>query len=202
MLKRTLIAVITLSGCFAQARLFREGGVSGGGGNVLNPQNPQVILDSEKAEHIVRASSLYARIFFANAEEQYVKGTAPAAVMSVYEKIFENNDVSQVLESVRPHVRDSGPCYDYAYQPVDASVVSPLPDQFCVSSFALSHKVLPESLPIQAAALMAHEYSEVMGLGETEAVIIQKQALQDLEQLALPALDVGNCEHNKINEGK
>ena len=199
--KSTLIAVITLLSCFAQALPFREGGVSGGGVNVLNPQNPKIILDSEKAEHIVRASKLYAHIFFANAEEEYLKGTAPADVMAVYKKIFENNNVTVVLDTVHPHVRDYGPCYDYSLNPVDASVASLEPDRFCVSSYALSHKVLPESLPIQAAALMAHEYTEVMGLGETEAVIIQKQALNDLQQLALPPLEVEGCENNNV-EGK
>lgn len=168
----------------AQASLAREGGVSGGGGNVINPQVPNRPMDLERAEQVVKSSLSHTRAFFAHAKVQYQRGQGSPEILSVYRKLFSNDEnLRLVLKTVRPQIREHGPCYDYDQNPVDASVVSSQPDRFCISSFALSRKVLPEFIAAQAAALMAHEYTEIAGLGEFEAVLIQKQVLQDLQRL-------------------
>ncbi|MDG0817219.1 hypothetical protein [Bdellovibrio svalbardensis] len=179
---------------WAWSGMIREGGVSGGGGNVINPQMPTSTVDPEEAEHIVKASAVYTQIFFAHAKAQFANGEASSEILPVYKKLFSGpRDLDTVLQNVRPHVRESGPCYDYNMQPVDASVAGSLPNRFCVSAFALSRKVQADQIPVQAAALMAHEYTEIMGLDEDEAVMIQKQALQDLQIVNLPPLSVHDC---------
>lgn len=194
-------AFILLSGssvCWSLPSFLRQGGVSGGGGNIINPQQPTYVLATEDAEHLVKASVLYTQIFFSKAQKQYADQSAPIEIIPIYEKIFaDESSLNKVLTEVHPKVRDSGPCYDFSQKPVDASVVSHEPNHFCVSSYSVARKVEAEQIPVQAAALMAHEYSEIMGLNEDEAVVIQKQALKFLQSESLPPLEVQPCEDDK-----
>lgn len=191
---RTLsVSLLTLviSGTAYCRPYTRDGGVSGGGGNVINPTPPDRILDGDSVEHVVKSSVAYTRIYFRNVRSQYLAGELPSNITPVFEKLFSDEARFQrVLAEVRPHIVEESPCYDRAMNPVDASIVTPTPGRFCVSAFSMARKVHVDEIPIQAAALMAHEYSEIVGLDENEAVTVQKRALEDLKNSDLPPLYV------------
>lgn len=168
---------------------LRDGGVSGGGGNVINPTPPDQILDGDSVEHVVKSSVAYTHIYFKNVHTQYLAGELPSDVAPVFEKLFaDTNRFQRILEEVQPHVVEESPCYDRGMNPVDASIVTYKTGRFCVSAHAIAKKVRVDEIPIQSAALMAHEYSEIAGLNEGEAVTVQKKALEDLKNSDLPPL--------------
>lgn len=167
-----------------------QGGVSGGGGNVINPTPPDEIADSEQVEHLVKASVVYTHIYFKNVHAQYLAGEIDSDIKPVFEKLFADRKLlKRTLSEVRPHVENERPCFDRELKPVDASIVNSKAGRFCVSAYSVGQKVDVSEIPIQSAALMAHEYSELMGLDENEAVTVQKKALEDLSSTALPPLD-------------
>lgn len=180
---------LIISGTAYSRPISRDGGVSGGGGNVINPTPPERIIDGDSVEHVVKASVAYTRLYFKNVHAQYLAGELPSDINPVFEKLFADRDhFVRVLEEVRPHVVEETPCYDRGMNPVDASIVSGRPGRFCVSAYSMARKVHVDEIPIQSAALMAHEYSELVGLNEDDAVTVQKKALEDLKNSDLPPL--------------
>lgn len=197
-LRYSLILAMMFFVCTSQARpFFREGGVSGGGGNVINPTPPNEALDGETAEEIVKASFKYVHIYLQDKASQYQNNEMSPADQNLYAKIFEgNNNIINAVGTIRPKVEDERPCFDFASKPVDASVVSRKPNTFCVSAFSLGQKVIHSEIPIQSTALMIHEYSELIGLSEDEAVIFQTKALEDLKTMELPPLEISEDDHH------
>ena len=166
-----------------------EGGVSGGGGNVLNPTPPSRSIDEETAEHLVKSSYRYVKILVQEKFQKMATGNLNQEDFKIYAKILRGpKDIFAVIDQVRPKVEEEKPCYDLARKPVDASIVSKTPNTFCVSSYSLAKKVDAEEIPLQSSALMIHEYSEIMGLSEQEAVELQAKALEDLNAMDLPPL--------------
>ncbi len=191
-LRPVLISAFSVFIC-TQALAFSrfEGGVSGGGGNVINPAPPDRAADHEDVEHIVKASVSYTYWYFKSVQGDYISGQMKPELSAIFTKIFAGGkDFESVLTKVQPDVQEEGPCHDFDYKPVDASIRSSRANSFCVSSYAIANKVNFKEIPIQSAALMAHEYSEIMGLNEEEAVSIQKNAIERMKASNLPPLSV------------
>lgn len=197
-LRYCIVFLVTLIAVFSWAQPFiREGGVSGGGGNVINPTPPQESLDGDAAEEIVKASFKYVRIYLEDKAIRYQNNQMTLKDKHLYSKLFEGqNNIMNAVRTVRPKVEDDHPCFDYASRPVDASVVSRKPNTFCVSAFMLGQKVVHTEIPIQSTALMIHEYTEIVGVSEEEAVIFQTKALEDLKTMPLPPLQVSEDDND------
>jgi hypothetical protein len=160
------------------------GGVSGGGGNVIDPTPPDVLPDSETVEHLVKRSYRHVRFYLENKEQQFQNGQLDPNEHGLFAKVFEGRtNIITALDLVKPDVEDSKPCYDYEQQPVDASIATDSKNKFCVSSYSLRQKVIRSEIPRQSTALMIHEYSEIVGTSEEDAVAIQKVVLEDLKSL-------------------
>jgi hypothetical protein len=101
-----------------------------------------------------------------------------------FAKLFaQPQSVFAVIEQVWPSVRDSRPCYDSAQNPVDGSVANFHEGTFCISAYSIAQKVHRKEIPAQSAALLMHEYSELVGLTESEAVSLQSHVLEDFKGL-------------------
>ncbi len=157
------------------------GGVSGGGGNVMNPTPPEGYQDPEMVEDQVKSLVSVLRTYLLNKHNEFKKGTLSPEHNRLFGALFlPPQNVFSVMQSVVPHVDDDRPCFDSDRRPVDGSIFSHRPNRFCISSFSLARKVHFREIPAQATALMLHEYSEWMGLSEDQAQVLQAKALVDL----------------------
>lgn len=178
--------LITTSSFAADSDLTLYGGVSGGGGNVINPTPPASEIDSELAESLIKNSMPYVKLFLKNKYEQYQNHQMSSSEAQLYAKIFEGSkNIMKTLSQVKPAIEEHRPCFTMYGEVVDASIVSLDRRKFCVSALTISKKVAQDEIPVQSAALMIHEYGEIVGVNEDEAIILQKQALQEMNTIHL-----------------
>lgn len=89
-------------------------------------------------------------------------------------------NIINAFKKVRIHVESEEPCYTLNGTPADGSIFSEKSNSVCISAKTIAEKVHIEEVPKQAAALSLHEYAEVIGLSEEDAVNLQKRALDEL----------------------
>ena len=181
MTARPLIALFLLSSAFVSLNLSPDealamGGISGGGGNVLPGKAPDSYQDPEVVEDQVRESRTL-----------------------VFEYLSQQSDErsSAILEAARQvplHIKDDSPCFDAAGNIVDGSVAGiaqPERDfgfgprrhgRVCISALNIARKVHASELRAQAAALLIHEYAELTGSNEDQAVMLQTEAFKSLQR--------------------
>lgn len=183
---KSLIA--TLSGVILTTSAFgldhgaiRDGGVSGGGGNVINATPPSQAVDSETAEELIRNSIPTVKFFLNNKYEQYRANKLAPPDVPLYSKIFEGSqNIFAALKTIKPDIEEHRPCFTRYGQIADASIAGFDHDSFCVSAYTIRYKVIHHEIPVQSAALMVHEYSEIVGVTEDEAVMLQEQVLNEM----------------------
>ena len=160
-----------------------QGGVSGGGGNLIAPKPPIAYVDPETTKQIVY-HSVDTLIDYVNAKKiSYANGVLPPEQEKAFAPIFTSSkSIEDVIASTRLYVSDEHSCWDSAHQAVDGSTVTPEPDSICISAYNIANKTDASDIPPQAVALMLHEYSELVGLSETQAVQAQLSALQELRE--------------------
>lgn len=151
------------------------GGVSDGGGDIGTTQ-------PAKIEWIISALREYAApaiIGFLNREETNFRRMSEAErVGSPYQKLFLHDyDVFEVIRNIKIEIRESYPCYDQAGNPKDGSVDSQVPNQVCISAYAISKKVNNQNYQAETIALLLHEISHLVGADENEANQIQSYGL-------------------------
>lgn len=161
----------------------REGGVSGGGGNMLSPKPPSHQVDAETAEHmILQAREILKKYVF---EKKYAfhNGTLSAEQMDAFEPIFNSQkNVEDTMRTARLHIKERHACWDENSQPVDGSTIAPTPNSICISARNIATKADISDITPQSAALMLHEFSELVGLSEDQAVKAQAAALAELRE--------------------
>ena len=100
----------------------------------------------------------------------------------LFAKIFSGpQNILEILHIVTPDIEEHKPCFDFDRQPVDASIATLKKNTFCLSAFNIRRKVIESEIPAQTMALAIHEYSEVIGLNEEEAVALQTRVLIELK---------------------
>ena len=171
-------------------KLLEFGGVSGGGGNVISATPPVAPTDSETAEELIKKSRQFVNLYLGQKSEKFQANQMNDQEHILYSKIFAGpKNILNAVEKISPDIEDDGPCYDYENKPVDASIANRPKNKFCISAHSISQKVDHQEIPIQSAALMIHEYSEIVGTTEEEAVTLQTQAIEELKQMDLPPLE-------------
>ncbi len=169
-----------------------DGGISGGGGGLVNP-NPYDIDEFSRGmdlmmpavrftihsigDHLVISNSpLYSKIF-----------TGPN---SIYE-VLKNGSASNSIRNPQGgnfkafpaiELRMSEPCLDSQGLPRDASIYASRPGYICMSAFQIAPKVNAMTFEAQVGALYIHELSHLAGANESEAVEIQQIAIQILSR--------------------
>lgn len=158
-----------------------EGGVSGGGGNTISPRAPSYPVDPETAEHMIYQARGVLRNYLMTKKQAYLVGALPIEQMAAFAPVFSaKQKVEDTIENAQLHVSDRHACKDKNDKPVDGSTITPTPNSICISAYNIAHKVDISDITPQSAALMLHEYGELVGLSEDQAVKIQSAALSEL----------------------
>jgi len=176
------ILVVAILLAFSGSVSAFAGGVSGGGGFVINPLAPQYPQNLEYTKRLIHKSTHDLEDFVLWKKNKWKQEGVPAEMKSIYTKLFENSkrDLLHVADHIDIHIEDAGPCLTFEGLPVDGSINSK-PGTVCVSAKTFSEKVSYEDTSRQAIALSLHELSEIVGLTETEAVQLQVEVLKDLQ---------------------
>lgn len=176
----SLICLFLSLKAFGDNFLIFRGGVSGGGGNVISPIPPDRYIHPSVAEKIVKKSYDEAQTYFFESERKYRRGLSKEELkfQKIYEILFAGKvDIQKIIKRNFPEIEEHEPCFDFLNQPVDGSISNELEPIVCISAFNLAKKVNLKEMAVQSLALMVHEYAELAGLGEEDAVLLQKQVL-------------------------
>ena len=157
------------------------GGISSGGGNVLEPVDPRNPAGrAEVKDMIPRARN--ALLGYLRAKRlDWSAGRLSGEERADFGALFSaSRDVLGVSAATPVDVELEEPCFDFAENPVDGSIRSD--EKFpsiCLSALTISRRVERADIPAQSAALLAHEVSELVGFGEEQAVRLQSRVLND-----------------------
>jgi hypothetical protein len=171
MKKLFLAAVTTIT---FQSTQSLAGGVSDGGGGTIiqNPVGTEYIAN--QLEHI-RPSLLF-----------FLKNTCVGATDAC---AGMNEGTSTIFDKIKTYsidIQKNDSCYDFNGYKVDGSIRSKQ-GTICISAFTIGTKVNKDSAFPQLIALLAHEYSHLMGYDENQAHQFQLHCLQMLQYGASPA---------------
>lgn len=174
----TWLSLLALLALCPFANVSFAGGMSGGGGNVFPVRVPESYQDPEQVEDSIHSSRRMAVQTLQTLQSELAVAESADPILSA---IFAlPGDIVATSQRVKPHIEEDEPCYDRHGAPVDGSILSERAGRFCISAFTIAQKVHAEEIQAQAAALMIHEYSELVGASEEEAQHIQKAALNKL----------------------
>lgn len=178
---RILLTVLAFTACFQAQAHQREGGVTGGGGNLLVNDLPTKSLNPEYVEHQLHKLKPKVLEFIGEQERVYREGLMSNQRAAVFRVLFEGRqNLREKLKDVTIFVDEEAPCFDHRGEAYDGTYVKSEKSSMCLSAHRIARKVVPHELIPQAAALMVHEFSEIMGLDDADAISIQAQALEDL----------------------
>ena len=139
-----------------------RGGISGGGGDTI-------ILDPAGTEFI--------KLQLSGARVSLLMVFKNAAFLSARKELFQGtNNILEKVKNYSLDIKTDDSCYDFDGTPTDASINSK-PGTICLSAFTIGQKVSMVTDYPQLLALLAHEYSHLMGYDEDQAVSFQKDIL-------------------------
>lgn len=185
-MKATLQYTLTLiiSVCSVNGFAKTIGGVSGGGGFVINPVRPTAPQSPERIEDMIKASKKITIQYIQQKKNQFHADQMQGHEKNLYDQLLHapTKNIEHVLANYKVHVEDEDPCFTSDNQPVDGSIHSEKPNSICISALTFAEKVHEDTVHVQAAALILHEMSEVVGLSDEDAVHIQTIALMEMNQ--------------------
>jgi hypothetical protein len=148
------------------------GGVDGGGGNT-RPAHP--VTEAEVRKVLEEGRPMI--VFLMNSYSAGATGRNPRPLPV---KLFAGPvSLLDRLRAVNVSLATRGPCYDEGGNPVDGSA-NQRRQSVCISLPRLMEKLNRENLRNQTLALVAHEYSHLVGTSEAEAEELQEYVLETL----------------------
>lgn len=172
---------------FLTALLFSQlsfaGGISGGGGNVINPTPPSSYQDPREIRHIIHGSKFLLCKFIAAKYALYKSGSMSDEDIQMYSVLFADHgfNLHEVMEEISLDIPLDRPCYDQDGNIFDGSTFNQKENSVCISAYSIAKKVDKLEVPMQSAALVMHEFSEVVGLTDDEAIVLQNEVLKELK---------------------
>ncbi len=168
---------------FAINVFAKAGGVSGGGGFVINPLRPTQPQSAQDIEQIIKNSKSIVSKYIQTKKMQLKQNTMSGHEQRIYDQLLnsQKNNLEDVVKKYNVHIEDEAPCYTSDHIAVDGSIFAETANSICISSATIAEKVHPSEVSKQAAALMLHEMIEVAGLEDADAIHLQKIALDEIK---------------------
>lgn len=159
------------------------GGISGGGGNLISPTPPKQYQDPREIRHIIKGSKNLLIKFIEAKYSLYESGSMDYDSAKLYSVLFNNDDYNfhDKCEDLAMDIPLDHPCYDGEGNEFDGSTFGQKENSICISAFSIAKKADRSEVPLQATALIFHEFSEKAGLTDDDAITLQKQVLQELK---------------------
>lgn len=176
-----VLTVVTSLSAFGAGRV--DGGVSGGGGNLISPTPPTSVQDPREIRHIIKGSRDLLKNFIEAKYALYQSGSMDYESIKLYSVLFNNDedDLHEIVEDISMDVPLDKPCYDDKGNEFDGSTFGQRAHSICISAYNIAKKCDRSEVPRQATALVFHEFSEKAGLSDDDAINLQKQVLEELK---------------------
>jgi hypothetical protein len=184
MKKLFMITVLLISATKTLARHGVEGGISGGGGFVIDPQTPVYPNSPDSVEELIKNNgNNILKKYLVGKKQKLDAGQLLGHEIQPIEKLFKTkNNIFTVIHDTHIEVKDEESCFNEKGEPTDGSFFTNQKNAICISAKNIATKVHHEEVQPQSLALMMHEYGEVMGFTDAEAVQLQKIVLDDLKK--------------------
>lgn len=181
MKKLSLLFLVVSTFAFAKF----DGGISGGGGNVINPTPPNGPQDPKEVRHVIKESRRLLLGFLYKKQLEYKAGKMSSEDAALYVRFFEiendEEDLCEITKDIKIEIPTDKACFDMHGNEYDGSAFNPKEKSICISAFRIAQKTSMKEVPVQSAALMLHEFGEALGLSDEDAVRIQAQAIKELK---------------------
>lgn len=177
------LSLLTISSVLATLQVYASGGVSGGGGNLISPTAPTEKQDPREMRNIIRGSKHLLQKFVNAKYVLYKNGSMDYESLRLYSVLFADseNNIHEVMEELNLEIPLDKPCYDSEGNIFDGSTFGQKEHSVCISAYSIAQKCDKNEVPRQATALIFHEFSEVSGLSDEDAITLQKQVLAELK---------------------
>ena len=183
---KAFFVLVTTWICSTSSAILFEGGVSGGGGNMISPKPPLSANNPEIVEEIVGRSQNTVLNYLWQKRTDFEANRLSASHREAFAPVFENPlRIEDAVRGTRLHIAEERSCWDSQHKPVDGSTFSKEANSICISAYNIAKKADLSDIHPQSVALMIHEYSELIGLSEEQAVKAQAKALEELRALNL-----------------
>lgn len=160
-----------------------DGGMSGGGGVVLPVAKLVNILDTETAEAYVKSSRQIANSYLSDKYIELKNAHGNSHQKHILGKLFsvKIDDILATTKKYKVIILDDEACVAPPNKAVDGSfeVIKKF-SYICISTFSITPKVDASEFKQQVAALLIHEYTELLGHDESYAVQVQEHVLGEL----------------------
>lgn len=166
------------------ASAYAAGGVSGGGGNLISPTAPTEKQNPREIRKVIKRSRKLLKKFINAKYELYMSGNMDDESLRLYSVLFADNEnnLHEAMEEISLDIQLKKPCYDSFGTAFDGSTYHQKGRSICISAFTIAEKCDKSEVPTQATALVLHEFSEVVGLSDEDAIILQNQVISDLQK--------------------
>ena len=160
--------------------LLKDGGISGGGGNVISPNAPEHLQNPYDIKIDILASRVILQEFLISKLDLYRVDNMNSKDKYIYSVLFQDTEhgIMKAMKEVPIFIPVYEPCYDLKGRPFDGAAVNADTHAVCISAFNLALKVDQSEISVQAAGLLLHELSEVAGLSDEVAVYLQNQLIK------------------------
>jgi hypothetical protein len=161
----------TFNSAHAQDCAVGDGGMSGGGGGVIiaNPAGEKIAFETIRDARSLLVSYLYA------------KKLLPPSELDAFPALKQVLDAMiPIVVSTKIQKNTQSACKDKFGADKDGSIYADEANTICISTDQLGKKLGKENVFNQSMALIAHEYSHLVGADEILAVAIQKEIISDL----------------------
>ncbi len=160
-----------------------SGGISGGGGNVVSPTAPTALQDPREIRSIIKGSKELLYKFISAKYALFKTGSMDADDLRMYSVLFADNEMNlhEVMEEIKLDIPIDQACFDQKGREYDGSTFNTKTNTVCISAFTIAKKVDMFEVPVQATALVLHEFSEVAGLSDEDAISLQLEVIDELK---------------------
>jgi|GEM_PF-2207866 len=180
---KLLIQSLVISSILYSQLSLAKGGISGGGGNVINSTPPTEYQDPHDIRAVIKDSKYILYRFIKAKYSLFRRGSMSNEDMRLYGVLFADSETNlhEVMEDIKIDIPVDQGCFDKLGNEYDGSSYNPTNHKICISAFRISKNTIMDEVPIQSAALILHEYAEVVGLTDDEAIDLQIQMITELK---------------------
>lgn len=166
------------------------GGISGGGGT-RTPKHP---VSSEEVKVLINSSKHEITKYFNKLEIYFGLNNKEHCHLEICQKLFGGEkSIQSIIAETSVHLEEERPCLSPQGIAYDGYAPGPIENSICISVYNITKKVSKREARSEILALMAHEYTHLLGSTEEEAELLQEDILDAFYEVSAKDLQ----EHDK-----
>jgi len=180
-----IVGTTVLVACLSSTGHAETGGISGGGGGTTTPPGVEVGQIAEAARNsktLLQAWLNQKHLLFQFSNRRHPENPKDPVDVMLFE---QNPNVFDLISRLNIEVRNNRACHTSDGEEVDGSIFAEVPGAICISAFRLASKLNSMNYEPETLGLILHEVMHLLGSRESEAISIQKHAIEILRRYSL-----------------